>query len=75
MLQQLGVDWGKLAVQAINFLILLYLLHRMAYRPLLRMMDQRRERIRNDLEEARRLREEAERTRNLYHEQLSRARD
>src|SRR5581483_11944040 len=75
MLQQLGVDWGKLLVQAINFLLLLYLLQRMAYRPLLRMMDQRRERIRNDLEEARRLREEAERTRNLYHEQLSRARD
>jgi F-type H+-transporting ATPase subunit b len=75
MFEQLGVDWGKLAVQAFNFLLLLLLLRKFAYRPLLRIMDQRAARIRNDLDEARRLRQEAERDRETYRAQLSRARD
>jgi F-type H+-transporting ATPase subunit b len=75
MFEQLGVDWGKLAVQAFNFLLLLLLLRKFAYQPLLRIMDQRAARIRNDLDEARRLRQEAERDRETYRAQLSRARD
>ena len=75
MAGQLGVDWGKLAVQAINFLILLWILQRFAYKPLLRIMDERSSRIRNDLDEARRLREEADQDRQTYRAQLSRARE
>ena len=75
MAEQLGVDWGKLIVQAFNFLILLWLLRRFAYKPLLRMMDERSTRIRNDLDEARRLRQEAEQDRETYRTQLGRARD
>ena len=75
MFEQLGVDWGKLLVQAFNFLILLFLLQRFAYKPLLRIMDERSTRIRSDLDEARRLREEGERDRETYRGQLSRARD
>ncbi len=75
MAEQLGVDWGKLLVQAINFLLLLWILQRFAYKPLLRIMDERSNRIRNDLDEARRLREEGERDRETYRTQLGRARD
>src|SRR5438132_4564865 len=75
MAAQLGLDWGKLAVQAINFLILLWILQRFAYKPLLRIMDERSTRIRNDLDEARRLRQEAEHDRETYRTQLGRARD
>jgi F-type H+-transporting ATPase subunit b len=75
MLEQLGVDPIKLAIQAFNFLLLLFILQRFAYRPLLRMMDERRNRIRTDLDEARRLREEGERDRETYRLQLGRARD
>ena len=75
MFEQLGVDWGKLIVQAINFLILLWLLQRFAFKPLMRIMDERSSRIRNDLDDARRLREEAERDRETYRSQLGRARD
>ena len=75
MAEQLGVDWGKLIVQAFNFLILLWLLRRFAYKPLLRIMDERSTRIRNDLDEARRLRQEAEHDRETYRTQLGRARD
>jgi F-type H+-transporting ATPase subunit b len=75
MLDQLGVDPYKLAIQAFNFLLLLFILHRLAYRPLVRMMDERSTRIRSDLDEARRLREEAEQDRQLYRSQLGQARD
>lgn len=75
MFEQLGVEPIKLGIQAFNFLILLFLLQRFAYRPLLRVMDERSSRIRNDLDEARRLREEGERDRETYRQQLNRARD
>ena len=75
MAEQLGVDWGKLLVQAFNFLLLLFILQRFAYKPLLKVMDDRSKRIRNDLDDARRLREESERDRETYRQQLGRARD
>jgi F-type H+-transporting ATPase subunit b len=75
MFEQLGVDPIKLGIQAFNFLLLLFILQRFAYRPLLRMMDERSSRIRNDLDEARRLREAGEQDRENYRAQLNRARD
>ena len=75
MLEQLGVDGWKLGIQAFNFLLLLLILQRFAYRPLVRMLDERSRRIRNDLDEARKLREEGERDRETYRQQLNRARD
>ena len=55
--EQLGIDPVKLGIQAFNFLLLLFILQRVAYKPLLRIMDARSARIRADLDEARRLRE------------------
>ena len=75
MLEQLGVDVPKLAIQAFNFLLLLFILRKLAYKPLVRMLDERSARIRSDLDEARRLREEGERDRETYRAQLARARD
>lgn len=75
MFEALGVNWQLLLFQVVNFLILLFLLHRILYRPILRMMDQRRERIRTDLDEARELREAAERDRATYQRQLEQVRD
>ena len=75
MIEQLGIDGQKLLFQAINFLLLLFILQRFAYKPLVGMLDERSRRIRGDLDEARRLREEAERDRETYRQQLSRSRD
>ena len=75
MFEQLGVDGWKLAIQAFNFLLLLLILQRFAYKPLVGMLDERSRRIRSDLDEARRLREEAERDRETYRQQLGRSRD
>jgi F-type H+-transporting ATPase subunit b len=56
-----GVDVFKLAFQVVNFLLLLYLLRRFAYKPVLAMLDERRSRIAKGLEDA----EAAERDRHL----------
>jgi F-type H+-transporting ATPase subunit b len=61
-----GVDVFKLAFQVVNFLLLLWLLNRFLFKPVLRMLDERSERIRRgleDAEQARRERENAEQER------------
>lgn len=75
ILDQLGLDPVKLAIQAFNFLLLLYLLNRFAYRPVVGMFDARASRIRTDLESAQAMRTEAEHDRTLRRDQLNKARD
>ncbi len=75
LFEQLGLDPYKLAIQSFNFLVLIYLLNRLAFGPVLRMFDQRAARVKGDLDEARHMREEGERYRQRYRDQLNRARD
>lgn len=75
ILEQLGLDPVKLAIQAFNFLLLLYLLNRFAYRPVVGMFDARASRIRTDLESAQAMRDEAEHDRTVRRDQLNKARD
>ena len=71
---QLGLNLPTLIVYLVNFLILLGVLYVFAYKPLLRAMDQRSERIRDSLAAADRAREEASRSEAAIHEQLNQAR-
>ncbi|MBI1934655.1 F0F1 ATP synthase subunit B [Candidatus Peregrinibacteria bacterium] len=52
LLAKLGVDWRLLIAQIVNFTILLSVLTLFVYRPLLRVIDERRERIRKSMEDA-----------------------
>jgi F-type H+-transporting ATPase subunit b len=47
-----GVDPFKLLFQVINFLLLLYLLNRFLFKPVLKLLDERESRIRKGLEDA-----------------------
>lgn len=49
---QLGVDWRLLLAQGVNFLVVLVVLTVFVWKPLLRMMDARRERIEDGLQNA-----------------------
>jgi F-type H+-transporting ATPase subunit b len=71
---ELGVNLPTLIVYIVNFLILLGILYVFAYKPLLRAMDQRSERIRESLAAADRAREEAASSRAAIEEQLNEAR-
>jgi F-type H+-transporting ATPase subunit b len=53
------IDWFTVLAQIVNFLILVFLLHRFLYNPILNAMAQREKRIANDLETAERKRREA----------------
>ena len=44
-LNELGIDWIKLVAQTINFAIILFILWKWAYQPVLSMLQTRRERI------------------------------
>lgn len=46
------INWVSLGFQVINFLLLLYLLNRLLFKPLLSRMDERAEKIREGLENA-----------------------
>lgn len=47
-----GINWKLIAIQAVNFGILLYILNRFLYRPLFRVIEERREKIRRGVEDA-----------------------
>ena len=70
----LGINLPSLIAYLINFVILLGILIFFAYKPLLRVLDQRSERIRESLEAADRAREEAATSREAIEEQLNEAR-
>jgi len=54
------IDWFTVVAQIVNFLILVLLLRRFLYRPILRMMDEREAKIAARLEDARRIQAEAQ---------------
>jgi F-type H+-transporting ATPase subunit b len=47
-----GIDWKLLLAQAVNFFVLLFLLKKFAYRPILKMLGERRKIIVKGLEDA-----------------------
>ena len=74
MLETLGIHFPSLAIYLVNFLMLLVLLRLFAYKPILRLMDQRAERIRESLEAADRAREDAASSQTAIQEQITEAR-
>lgn len=49
---KLGIDWRLLIAQIVNFAILLLVLRRFAYRPMIQFLEQRTERIEKGLRDA-----------------------
>jgi F-type H+-transporting ATPase subunit b len=74
-LEGLGINLGYLISQIINFILLLVILRVFLYKPIVNMLDKRREKIRTDLEEAENARSQAEATRQEYEKQLEEARE
>ncbi|MBI2577284.1 MAG: F0F1 ATP synthase subunit B [Candidatus Wildermuthbacteria bacterium] len=64
LFSQLGIDWKLLIAQAVNFLIVLVILHKFVFTKLIKLMEERRERIEKGLA----MREEAEKELARAHE-------
>ena len=71
---ELGVNLPSLVAYLVNFIVLLGILFLFAYKPLLRLMDQRAERIRESLAAADAARQEAASSSEAIEEQLNEAR-
>jgi F-type H+-transporting ATPase subunit b len=74
-LEGLGINLGYLISQMVNFVLLLVLLRIFLYRPIVNMLDRRREKIRADLDEADKARSQAEAAKQEYEKQLEQARE
>ena len=73
VLQRFGVDWPKFITTTINFCIVLFVLHRFAYKPLLKLLDERRERIEKSVKEAEQIKVELAKTEAARQEVLDKA--
>ena len=68
-----GVDWPHLIAQIVSFCIVCVLLYRFAYRPILRMLEERRQLIAQGLANSEKIRAELARTEALRQEVMDQA--
>ena len=61
VLSTLGINGRDFLLHTINFVVLIFLLRKILYRPVVGMLDERQRRIRESMEQAERIRVEAER--------------
>jgi len=68
-----GVDWPHLIAQIVSFCIVCVLLYRFAYRPILRMLEERRQQIAQGLANTEKIKAELVRTEALRQEVMDKA--
>jgi len=73
-MDRLGIRWDALVFQLVAFLMLIWLLWRYAYRPILGLLDQRAERVRTSMEQADRIERQLAETEQRNQEILNEAR-
>lgn len=64
-------DWWTLALQAVNFLVLVWLLQRFLYKPVARIIEKRRQEADKAMQEAERAKTEAEAARQDYERRIA----
>jgi len=74
-LGKLGIDGRLLIAQILNFGILLFLLHRFLYKPLLGMLEKRRALIEKSLEEAKAISEKLSSVEQMRFDELQKAKE
>ncbi|VVM05927.1 ATP synthase subunit b, sodium ion specific [Methylacidimicrobium cyclopophantes] len=67
----MSLDWTTFSLQVINFLVLVWLLHRLLFRPVLRMVAERRAATARAWEEAERVKKEGEELRKAYENRMA----
>jgi len=70
-----GVDWPHLFAQIVSFCIVCFVLYRYAYRPILRMLEERRQEIAQGLANAEQIKAELARTEAQRQEVMAKASD
>jgi F-type H+-transporting ATPase subunit b len=71
--QRFGVDWPHFIAQCISFAIVAFLLHRYAYKPVLAMLAERRQRIKESLDNTEKIKQELANTQTKTREMMVQA--
>ena len=74
LLTKLGIDWKLLIAQIINFLVLLFVLYKFAYGPIVAMLEKRQKKIEQGLADAEAARRNLEKSEEKQKEILKKAR-
>jgi len=74
LLENFGIDWRLLAAQAVNFFVLLFVLWRFAYQPILSILRKRREDIEKGIRDAKEAGDKLSRVAALEEQKLEEAR-
>jgi F-type H+-transporting ATPase subunit b len=72
--EQLGINWGLLIAQLVNVGVVIWLLSILVYKPVLKMLNDRTERIQAGLQEAERMKAQMVDSRREYEAELAKAR-
>ena len=72
---KLGLDVKLIVAQAVNFILLLIILHRVAYKPILSMLQKRADTIDKSLKQAKKIEEELQRTEENRKKEMKKARE
>lgn len=75
LLTKLGIDWRLLAAQIINFFILLFILYKFLYTPILRLLENRAKKIEKGLNDAKAIEQRLKEIEKLKQEKMSEALD
>lgn len=74
LLHKLGIDWRLIIAQMVNFFILLGLLYKFVYKPLLKMLEERRERVEKSIDQAKQIEANMARATRERQEEIAKAR-
>ena len=72
---KLGLDYKLIIAQAVNFVLLLVILQRLAYKPVLKMLKERSDKIDKSLKQAKRIEEELKNTEETKIAEIKKARE
>jgi F-type H+-transporting ATPase subunit b len=79
LITKLGIDWKLLIAQIINFLVLLFVLYKFAYGPILAMLEKRQKKIEKGLKDAdaahKKLAESEEKQKEILHKARQEAKE
>lgn len=73
VIEYLGINWPKLIAQLVNFALVLIILRKFAYKPVLQMLEERRQRIAESVANADKIKAELARTEASRQEILDKA--
>lgn len=73
-MEQLGINWGLLAAQIFNVVLLVWLLNLLLFKPVLKMLNERTQRIQDSLSEADAMKKQLADAKSGYEAEVARAR-